>query len=264
MKKTTETSFEDRAKAVFDLLCSYGLLRKGSEMSEVKIPGCRGNTIRLMSGEYFDFVNPDPATIRISDIAYALAMTCRFGGHVPGFYSVAEHSVNAMSLAVKDNVSIEQALAILFHDAAEAFIGDVVKPLKALLPGFTEIEGRVEKAIEERFQISFAEHADIIHLYDLQMLKAEKRILFPKDEHDWHGLENVKDRRPMIRCVNPMTARETFIIVAVKLMDAVGRSHLTLTEAEKELVQREQSEYPFPQAPIATPSEKKLFIPGQQ
>lgn len=98
--------------------------------------GCVKNTIRVRSGLYFDLLDPQPDQFTLSDIAGALSKICRFGGQIDYFYSVAEHSVHCFDQADRDGASPAVCRLALFHDAAEAFIGDVVKPLKVMLPEY--------------------------------------------------------------------------------------------------------------------------------
>lgn len=86
--------------------------------------------IEVASGGFVDLLNPDPGTITLEDIARGLANTCRYGGHVKRFYSVAEHAVLVRDLLRSRGAGPSCQLAALFHDAAEAYLGDVVAPLK--------------------------------------------------------------------------------------------------------------------------------------
>ena len=80
------------------------------------------------TGIVFDLMNPDPDLITIKDIAHGLAFNCRWNGHTKLYYSVAEHCVR-MSIKVKP----ELKLTALFHDAEEAYWGDIIKPLKEII-----------------------------------------------------------------------------------------------------------------------------------
>lgn len=96
------------------------------------------------SGERLDLLDPDPAAISLADLAAGLARTCRFGGQCGAFYSVASHSIH-VSNEVGEDPRL-QAVA-LFHDAAEAYVGDVPRPLKRSLEGFEAVEADVLAAV---------------------------------------------------------------------------------------------------------------------
>lgn len=159
--------------------------------------GCVGAMIRLRSGRYLDLIDPDPAAIVVEDIAGPLARICRFGAQLPGnqWYSVAEHSVHCWRQAHKrwkagfPGEHPRFHLAVLLHDAAEAFIGDCVRPLKNLLSDYRAVESRIEAAIETRFEVSFADPR--IKQIDNAMLIAERRELFQDDGVVWHGEDAV-------------------------------------------------------------------------
>lgn len=84
------------------------------------------------SGALLDLVNPDPAVIRLEDIAAALSKVCRFGAQTTRFYSVAQHAVLVQRLVVEAGRP-DLSLAALHHDSHEAFVGDVTTPLKRML-----------------------------------------------------------------------------------------------------------------------------------
>jgi len=144
----------------------------------------KGPTIKTRHGAYFDFEDPEGSVILLGDIAHALGHLCRFTGHTQQFYSVAEHSVHASYL-----VPLEDALAALMHDAAEAYVGDVSRPLKSLLPGFREIEHRVERAVLARFSIPQPLPPSVKRA-DMMLLRVEQ--VFAMDCADqWPDLEGV-------------------------------------------------------------------------
>ena len=103
--------------------------------------------IMTQSKKMFDPLNPKPELIDIEDIAHALAMLCRANGHFKTFYSVCQHSINCMQEAVARGYSQKVQLACLLHDASEAYLSDVTRPVKAELPQYKLIEEPLQNAI---------------------------------------------------------------------------------------------------------------------
>lgn len=176
-------------------------------------PGVIGATCITKSGRYFDFIDPRPEMIDIDDIAWGLANTCRFGGQSLEFYSVAQHSV-----IVSQIVPPTLAFAGLMHDAAEAYIGDMVGPLKQLLPEFKAIEKRIEARIFEVFGLSMPMPPEIKQA-DLRALRTEQRDLTSGSGDNWNGLDNWP---PMPQRIVALTPREAYRLFLDRYAELVG------------------------------------------
>jgi 5'-deoxynucleotidase YfbR-like HD superfamily hydrolase len=137
------------------------------------------NWMLTHTGRRFDFDCIEDFEFTIEDIAHALSHTCRFGGHVKDFYSVAQHSV-----IVSYNVPNEFRLAALLHDAPEAFLVDVPMPLKRRLPAYKEIEREVWTSIALTFDLPL-DLPECVHVADRRALMAERRDLMPKQRESW-------------------------------------------------------------------------------
>jgi 5'-deoxynucleotidase YfbR-like HD superfamily hydrolase len=132
-------------------------------------------------GRQFWPCDPRPEDVDILDIAHALSNQCRYGGHVREFYSVGQHCV-LVSLAVPP----EDALLGLLHDAAEAYVVDLPRPLKrsGFLDGYFRIEAGVHRAIAQRFGIP-EDLPKSVHVADNRLLLTEKRDLVARTDFVW-------------------------------------------------------------------------------
>lgn len=90
--------------------------------------------------------------VDIKAIAHSLSLLCRFGGHCKVFYSVAEHCIRVARI-----VKPEYRLAALLHDAGEAYIGDVIRPLKYCLSAIQEADEKAVKVVMKKFGVDFSE-----------------------------------------------------------------------------------------------------------
>jgi hypothetical protein len=139
-----------------------------------------GGWIETYTGRAFQPMNPDPLRISIRDIAHALSFKCRYTGHCSAFYSVAEHSV----LMAGSTIDREVAQWCLLHDATEAYLPDVPRPLKPYIPGWAEIENRVEVAVAKRFQLRLPK-PDVVKTLDTRILLTEAADLLPSRGEKW-------------------------------------------------------------------------------
>ena len=142
--------------------------------------------IQTYSGKKFDFLDIKLESIDIIDIAHALSNLCRYTGHTKSFYSVADHSILAAL-----NVNKEDRLVALLHDATEAYLNDISKPLKNLLPRYRELEDAVWLKIAEKFGLP-AKLPLSVKDVDLRLLATEKRDLLAEEPDEWTIIKDVK------------------------------------------------------------------------
>lgn len=112
-----------------------------------------GPAFQTVTGKLIFFMNPAADQISIYDIAHNLSNQCRYNGALDDHYSVAQHSVYVAEYMERLGKSKKQCLKALLHDAHEAYLGDIVTPLKVVLPDYQIIEDRLDDAICEKFDI---------------------------------------------------------------------------------------------------------------
>lgn len=172
-----------------------------------------GDWLCTASGVRFFPCDPRPEEIFIRDIAHALSIENRFGGHLPEPYSVASHCVLASSIVAFMGGSLEEQKWALLHDAAEAYVKDIPRPLKrALGETYRQIEKRVQACIAERFGL-MSEMPPIVKLADELCLSIERRDLFlVSHAHFWALGGEDKDLPPFSTCFVPwMFAERSFL-----------------------------------------------------
>jgi len=177
----------------------------------------KGTWTQTFTGKKFHPYAPQADQIDIHDIAHALGMNVRWNGHIKNFYSVAEHSIHVASL-----VPPRARMWALMHDAAEAYIGDLPKPVKDFMPEFEHCELNIELAIIEKFNIPIDDEIHtLVKTADRWMLHQEGKRLLQNPEliRDWstsvipfNGAKEVE-----IRCWSPEQAADRFIVNFRKL-----------------------------------------------
>jgi 5'-deoxynucleotidase YfbR-like HD superfamily hydrolase len=131
--------------------------------------------VLTVSGRCVDLTALRPEDISLTDIAHALSQICRWTGHTSRFYSVAEHCVHVSHL-----VPPRAARAALLHDAAEAYLSDLSRPVKQLrgLEGYVLLERQVDAVVRTRFELpTDRDTAWEVDDADLRMMCIEARQL---------------------------------------------------------------------------------------
>lgn len=140
------------------------------------------------SGVLFDLLNPSADDVRPLDIYRSLAKQCRFNGHTRRHWSVAQHSVFVAEIVKMWGGSPTEQLQALLHDAHEAYLGDVITPVKQLIGDWPSLVRNIDLAIGERFGVELAYLPKIVKAADGEALDYERTRLLP--EHDsWPGVE---------------------------------------------------------------------------
>ena len=140
--------------------------------------------IQTYTGKAFYFMEPEPDMICIEDIAHALSQLCRFGGHTRSFYSVAEHSILCVAHAATQGADRKAQLWALLHDAAEAYIVDMPRPIKRKLGGYKSIEYGIMDAVCQKFGLS-TNAPGIVAEADAAVLNAERLQVMRPSDKEW-------------------------------------------------------------------------------
>jgi uncharacterized protein len=163
--------------------------------------------IQTYLGGKFHILNPQQDEIDIRDIGHALAMMCRFTGHVRRFYSVAEHCVLGSLL-----VPQKDALWFLLHDASEAYIADINRPLKhftGIGSEYLPVEALIMKEICQKFRLSLDEPASIKKTDNAMLIAEKEQLLAPLEWDSKWG--DIKAAEIKVRCWAPEVAEVEFL-----------------------------------------------------
>ncbi len=163
------------------------------------------------TGLIVDPLNIHPDQIVIEDIAHALAFQCRFNGHCREFYSIAQHSI---LMALKFTNTVMQLYG-LFHDAAEAYLGDMISPLKKVMPEFKTHEQTLQNRIFTKFCYGTPEyrHQQRLKECDTALLIYEAYHLMPSRGLNWREEAGLVPRTE-ISFRTPKEAEKEFLDMA--------------------------------------------------
>lgn len=189
--------------------------KQGKELHPVLRPG--DGKFNTFSHFVMNLNDPDPETICIQDIAHALSNICRFGGHTKEFYSVAQHCCLVSYLA-----PAQLRLEALMHDATEAYLSDLIKPLKIILShmphdhtdGYAHMEEKFETLIADKFSIDPKAYG-LIKPFDIRALEIEHGYFFLNEALPFSKLFNSLEP-----CWTPRIAEETFLSTFKELYHA--------------------------------------------
>ena len=157
--------------------------------------------IMTCSKKMIDPVHPDAALIDVADIAHSLSLLCRANGHFPHFYSVAQHCLNCMHEAAARGYSKRIQLGCLLHDVSEAYLSDVTRPVKALLPQYLDVEKGLQDAIFGKWISPALTEEELRHIF----LIDDEILYFEFSELMDYALD---DEEPVLATVPDVACRD--------------------------------------------------------
>lgn len=173
-----------------------------------------GRFIQTYLGNKFWPLDPREEEVHLADIAHALSNQCRFSGHTSHFYSVAQHCILTSTLCTPEN-----ALASLMHDASEAYLVDVPRPIKPALPEYLPIEAKIMEVIAKKFGFAWP-LCDDVRNADNIMLHVEKNALMKPLDWSQDTLPDLPKYVPTIVQLTPKQAEELFLLTYYNLKDS--------------------------------------------
>lgn len=177
----------------------------------------RGRPVDTYSGQRFYPLDPRPDDIRIEDIAHGLANTCRYSGQCRHYYSVATHSRYVSDALATEGHRVQ--VYGLFHDAAEAYVGDVPRPLKREFDRFDRIEREILAAVWDRLSVPAPTEAE----WQAVMAADDRLLRFEADELlSEFQPASVPDLPYELQPCSPTDARDRFLARARELADPVS------------------------------------------
>lgn len=160
--------------------------------------------IQTYTGRKFWPLAPHENDVCIEDIAHALSLKCRYTGHCREFYSVAQHSV-----LVSRMVEPPDELWGLMHDAAEAYLPDVARPIKRAIR-FEPVEWAVMQAVANKFSLRLPMPCSV-KAADLCCLERERRQMLGEPPEEWETADCWDGDASVITCWSPLLAEMRFI-----------------------------------------------------
>lgn len=165
----------------------------------------KGDWMQTATGRAFWPLDPRAEEICIEDIAHGLSLNCRYGGHCLRFYSVAEHCIHMANAAP---TGFE--LAALMHDASEAYLADVIRPIKAHLTNYKTIEAELDRCIARRFGLTWPMPAEVKRLDEAIIADERAQAMAPAPQA-WSQWQEVAPLGVTLQFWTPAVAKDEFL-----------------------------------------------------
>jgi len=193
-------------------------------MSDKHERGSDTGWIQTFTGGKFWPLEPHAEDVRIEDVAHALAYQCRYAGHARIFYSVAEHCCLLADYVLRINYythhqdtldGLRDALTVLLHDAAEAYLPDLARPLKYRMPEWREADARLEAVVVPALGGEYP-LPPWVKLLDARILRDERPVVMRETGDSWQ-IDDLEPLGVWVRGISPHEAEQWFLDLYAEL-----------------------------------------------
>jgi hypothetical protein len=183
----------------------------------------KGVYVSTYTGGRFYPEDPRAEDMNLTDIAHSLSMQCRFNGHTNRFYSVAQHCVLAVRELYTQNEKLppsnQMMLTMLLHDGPEAWIGDLVRPIKMISPKFRVMEHEIATVLAQKFGLIYP-YPKRVYDIDDRMQVTEMMQLLPDTAANSTHIRSL-GAKPLDIKIDPWSAgeaKDAFLRLALTIM----------------------------------------------
>jgi uncharacterized protein len=169
--------------------------------------------IETFTGKKFGFLDPQQDEVEVYDIANALSKSCRYVGHVSDFYSVAEHCCHLYDYFTSEvsDPTNKESRSVLMHDASEAYLADIARPVKNILPDYQALEAKIEGMLAQKFDLIYP-FPKWLKALDTRILLDERKMLQPFASYEW-AVDKIgaKPLGVKLQCWSPAQAAREYL-----------------------------------------------------
>lgn len=201
-------------------------------------PSCQ-----MAYGGYVEPASPAPADLDIRDIAHCLANAARWAGNCndlsedrnPVHYSVGQHSCLVHDIVAREFPDSNATFYALMHDASEAYLCDIARPIKGLLTNYYEIEARLMRVITDLFNVPLSDEIiSVVKRIDNNMIFWERDAIVgqpiaPYENEHQHPGDTMLDHVPNFAPWTALRAKHEFLTrfkYHVEMPSLLGRENM--------------------------------------
>lgn len=179
--------------------------------------------IETYTGRAFWPLEPTPDALSIIDIAHGLSNQCRYSGHTQWHFSVAQHCCLLAKWLSDHGGSALDCLQILMHDAPEAYLVDIPRPVKQFMPEYRFWDHEINEVVREWMGWKDLPMPEIQDEIDSRIIVDERAALMSRSNLDWgHHLVPLGIE---ITHWTPVEAEQTFLMMYAAYSKSVYGSH---------------------------------------